>query len=206
MLEFTELEHDALTEIFNISVANAATALGQMVGERISLSVPSIDISSRSQAGDNLVSMLGERISSVREEFFGSFSGDVLLLFPEQRSLDLVRGMIPDFDANEGMTDLAEDAFLEIGNVVINHCLNSMSSILNSKFKSEPPHYTQGAPMNVLSLSDNLNEGDDIVLLLRVNFSLEREDINGYLMLLFNLESLTAFRGMIRKWIDEVVS
>jgi chemotaxis protein CheC len=50
MLELSELQHDALVEIFNIGVGQAARAMSEIVSEEVTMSVPSIRFLNRADA------------------------------------------------------------------------------------------------------------------------------------------------------------
>jgi len=43
-MEFTELQIDALREIGNIGLGNAATAMAQILGKEIQISVPKVNV------------------------------------------------------------------------------------------------------------------------------------------------------------------
>lgn len=44
MTDLTDLQRDALLEIFNIGVGNAANSMSQLINEEIRLSVPKLQI------------------------------------------------------------------------------------------------------------------------------------------------------------------
>jgi chemotaxis protein CheC len=93
LLTLDELERDALTELVNIGVSRAAVSLRAMVGEQVLLSVPSLEVMSRAKAAV----LIGERevgeLVAVRQHFSGAFSGEAILLFPEENSLEWVRAV-----------------------------------------------------------------------------------------------------------------
>lgn len=91
MLEMTPLELDALGEIFNISVGRAAASLSELTREVVSMSVPLVHIISPHKAVELLDPDNRLRITSVSQQFSGSFSGKALLMFPGSNSLEVVR-------------------------------------------------------------------------------------------------------------------
>ena len=116
----SELELDALTERVNIGVGRAATSLREMVGEQVFLSVPNIALVSREQA----VAILGQRENSqlvgVHQVFEGDITGRALLIFPETKSLELVRALTGGELPLEEIIDLEEEALAQTGNVILN--------------------------------------------------------------------------------------
>ena len=83
MHNLSELQQDALLEIFNVSIGRAASAMSDMVSETINMSVPAMQFLTRKEAGDILDLKGRRRICSVAQGFAGSFSGEAVLMFPE---------------------------------------------------------------------------------------------------------------------------
>ncbi|MET3843856.1 chemotaxis protein CheC [Bradyrhizobium sp. OAE829] len=89
----SELQLDALTELVNIGVSRAASSLREMVGSQVHLSVPNVSLESRAGA----IAILAEReisnLVAVHQVFEGDITGRALLIFPETKSLELVRAI-----------------------------------------------------------------------------------------------------------------
>jgi chemotaxis protein CheC len=89
----TELQLDSLTELVNIGVSRAAHSLREMVGAQVHLSVPTVKLVSRAEA----IAILSEReisnLVAVHQVFEGDITGRALLIFPETKSLELVRAI-----------------------------------------------------------------------------------------------------------------
>jgi chemotaxis protein CheC len=94
MVELSELQHDALVEIFNIGVGQAARAMSEIVNQEVTMSVPSIRFLNRADAA----AMLGRdetmRVCGISQHYEGAFTTDAILMFPEDKSLDIVRMMV----------------------------------------------------------------------------------------------------------------
>ncbi len=54
LTDMSEIEADSLMEIFNIGVGHAAAAMSDIVNEEVRMSVPSVRITTRSEAADEL--------------------------------------------------------------------------------------------------------------------------------------------------------
>ena len=73
MVNLSELENDALVEIFNIGVGHAAAAMSEIVNEEVTMSVPSITFLNRADAAALLGSKKdGERICGVSQHYDGA--------------------------------------------------------------------------------------------------------------------------------------
>ena len=89
-----ELEIDALTEMVNIGVGRAATSLRDMVGEQVLLSVPKVNLVSRDTAIRTLSENEVSHLVGIHQVFEGDITGRALLIFPDTKSLELVRAVI----------------------------------------------------------------------------------------------------------------
>ena len=88
-----ELELDALTEMVNIGVSRAAASLRDMVGEQVLLSVPKVTLVSRDKAIATLSENEVSHLVGVHQVFEGDITGRALLIFPDTKSLELVRAV-----------------------------------------------------------------------------------------------------------------
>src|SRR5207237_90404 len=121
-LLLSEMERDALTELVNIGVSQAAASLRQMVQDEILLSVPAIEIVTHSVAATLITEREGDDLIAVRQNFAGALQGRALLIFPQATSLDLVRAIIGHYLSVEDVAGMEEEALAETGNVILNNC------------------------------------------------------------------------------------
>src|SRR6201992_1271718 len=118
-----ELELDALTELVNIGVSNAATSLREMVGREILLSVPKVELIARDAAVAMQSGSETARLVAVHQVFEGDITGRAMLIFPETNSLELVRAVTGGELSLEDIIELEQEALAETGNVILNGCL-----------------------------------------------------------------------------------
>ncbi|MCR5874535.1 chemotaxis protein CheX [Phenylobacterium sp. J426] len=200
----SDLEVDALTELVNIGVSRAAASLRQMVGRQVFLSVPSVEVVSRSDA----VTLMAEReigdLVAVRQDFTGAFAGRALLIFPEANSLALVRAVTGDELSEPEMRDLEDEALAETGNVVLNNCLATMANMLQRPLDMSLPGVLRGASARLFQLED-APASEGVVLFLYINFAISERDIRGYIAVLMDLPSLDALKTLIGEFIARVV-
>ncbi|MFL6710953.1 MAG: chemotaxis protein CheC, partial [Massilia sp.] len=135
------LQHDALVELFNIGVGRAANALGEIVGEEVTMSVPTIRFLPRAQARSLLASSsAGEaRVCGVRQHYDGGFRTEAIIMFAEDACLDLVRLMVGDAVPADELTAMEQEAMGEIGNIVLNSCLGTLADLLEQELCGSLP-------------------------------------------------------------------
>jgi chemotaxis protein CheC len=199
-VEFAELELDALTELVNLGVSKAATNLAQMVHEEVVLTVPSVALLGRQEA----IRVLGEReakeLVAVHQVFEGDITGRVLLIFPEEKSLELVRAVTGGELSVEELIELEQEALAETGNVILNGCLATIANLLERNLKISLPEVLRGECSRFFNL-DPPPEAGATVLLIYINFSVRRREIDGYIALMMDMPSLVALQLLLREFI-----
>ena len=198
-----DLERDALTEIVNIGVSRAASNLRKMVGKQVLLSVPSIDVVSQSRAARLISEREISQLVAVRQDFSGAFSGRALLIFPHEKSLELVRAVTNDeLDAAE-LVAMEHEALAETGNIILNSCLATMANMLRQPLAMTIPVGIRG---DAAALFDNAETAEGPVLFLYIDFTVRLRDISGYIAVLMTLPSLVTLKELIAAFINRVIS
>jgi chemotaxis protein CheC len=200
----SELEHDALTELVNIGVSRAASNLRKMVGEQVTLTVPSVEVLTRAAAADLIRERESGQLIAVRQDFEGAFSGRALLIFPQSNSLALVRAVIHDDLPSEEIEAIETEALAETGNVVLNGCLATMSNMLKRPLTISLPQVIRGDGNLFFELAVRSDE-DGVALFLYINFSISGRDIRGYIAMLLDLPSLNILKALVDEFIERVM-
>lgn len=203
-IQLEDLERDALTELVNIGVSRAASGLRQMVGRQVLLSVPSVEVVSRTAAAALIRERETGPLIAVRQDFHGAFEGQALLIFPEQNSIELVRSVTGDELEPEQLSEMEDEALTETGNIVLNSCLATMANMLARPLEMSLPRVFRGGSDSLFVLGDDAGE-EGVVLFLYINFSISERDIRGYIAMLMDLPSLQALRNLIAEFIERVV-
>jgi chemotaxis protein CheC len=173
---------DALQELINIGIGRAANLLNQMVDSRIILEIPVVQILNLSDLHHELKLRFDEdTFAAVRLNFMGSFSGSAstlvsVLTGEEQGS--------PDLDSVKIGT------LSEVGNIVINGIMGSISNVLCQHLHYALPTYLEDSIEQVLSL-DNICE-QAVFLLAQAQFGIEKLEIMGDIVLIFEMDSFDA--------------
>lgn len=197
----SDLELDALTELVNLGVSNAALSLREMVNEEVTLSVPKVSIVTRGKA----VVILGRhgvrRLVAVQQDFEGDIRGRALLIFPEAKSLELVRAVVGDSLSLEDITELEHEALAETGNVLLNGCLGTIANNLERNLKISLPEVIYGESSDFFAAPAD-QALRDRVLFIYINFAVRQRDVQGYIAMLLDIPSLTALKQLVIAYIE----
>src|SRR5688572_29027941 len=185
-IDLSELELDALTELVNLGVSNAAFSLREMVREEVALSVPKVQIVSREQAVMNLGEREARRLVGVHQDFEGDIKGRALLIFPEAKSVELVRAIVGGNLPMEDIFELEQEALAETGNVLLNGCLGTIANHLGRSLKISLPEVIYGEGCEFFDAIP-YSKSSDTVLFIYINFAVRQRDLQGYIAMLFDM-------------------
>ena len=201
-IQLTELQEDAIVELLNIGMGVAARSLSEMVNEEISLSIPSLEMLSRQSAATHLNGEKPQQIAVIKQCFRGAVWGEALLLFPQDKSLELVQVLMKGVP-NEMLNELAQDALVEVGNIILHACLASLANLLSIDLNSDIPYFLTGTAREILGVNTN-HLGDDIVMFLQMNFGLPIKDIKGYVAIVLEVSSVTQLKQQLDRYLSQL--
>ena len=199
MFNLSELQHDALVEIFNIGVGHAAAAMSEIVNEEVTMSVPSITFVNRADAAAMLGNKEASRVCGVSQHYEGAFKTEAILMFPEDKSLDIVRLMVGESVPLKELTEMEQEAMSEIGNIILNSCVGTLANIFQHELRGSLPAYHVGTSDEILTASGS--EPDAVVLMLHIDFVLEKHQIQGYVAFVLDLSAMHDLKAQINQYI-----
>ncbi len=202
MVTLSELQHDALVEIFNIGVGHAARSMSEIVNEEVTMSVPSISFLNRTEAAAMLGNKEGERVCGISQHYDGAFSTEAILMFPEDKSLDIVRLMVGESVPLKELTEMEQEAMSEIGNIILNSCIGTLANIFSQELSGSLPVYHVGTSEEILSATGA--QADNIVLMLHIDFILETHQIHGYVAFILDLSAMQDLRGQLDTYLAKL--
>ena len=198
----TELQLDALTEVFNVGAGQAAANLSEIVGDEVRLSVPRIQFNARDEVNASMLSLADQRVGSVRQRFSGPFSLDASLLFREEGALEIVQEMIGSQVSMGDLVEFEQEAMCELGNIILNGCMSAIADMLQVQLSSTLPEYTVDASDVVVShlLSDMTQP---VVMVLYIDLAIEKRQTHGYLVFLLTSSSLAELVNALDRFLGQ---
>jgi chemotaxis protein CheC len=204
MFNLTDLQHDALVEMFNVGVGQAASAMSQIVHEEVTMSVPTILFQTRADCAKTLGAAEGRRICAITQHYEGAFTTDAILMFPEEKSLEIVRLMVGQTLSMEELSEMEQEAMSEIGNIILNSCMSTLADIAGKELQGSLPLYHVGTSDELLGKAGS--NWDGLVLTLKIDFNIEKHQIHGYVAFLLDLTALQDLRHYIDNYLGRIGS
>lgn len=179
---------DALQELVNIGIGQAAGVLNDMIDSPIRLQIPYLQILTPLDVQEELeLHLNGEQIAAVQLKFTGSFGGIAQLVFPTNSAAMLVTMLTGEEVGTHDLDSVKIGTLSEVGNIVINGVMGAISNVLQQRLNYSIPTYSEGTIASLL-ISGGLAT-DTVVLLAQTSFMIERLHIEGDIILIFNVNS-----------------
>lgn len=190
---------DALREVANIGAGHAATALSQITGQQIMISVPHITIAAIEDV-PNQISDAEEPVAAVAIKVAGELSGLTLLVFPEVTA-HRIAGLMMGGRPVESFGTLEQSALKEAGNILSAAYLNALAEFLSLRILNSPPELAVEMSNAVLSSSYvEMAGGASHVFCVESEFQLQNDlaPLRGFFLLIPDPASLRAMLTAIR--------
>ena len=198
--QLTELQRDALGEIFNIGVGRAAASLSQIVSDEVLLSAPSVQLLRGKEATTSLLGQELRQLSTVSQSFSGPFDAEATLVFPETNALEIVRLMVGPHMSIEELSQFEQEAMCEIGNIILNACMSSLADLFHISFDSTLPLHRFGDPeaINIVQI-----DPERVLLVLQVDMVISQQRIQGHILFLLSVSSMQNLFACLDAYLKE---
>lgn len=181
---------DAMKEVGNIGAGHAATALSQLIGEKIMITIPKV----LCFPIEKTVEMVGgpqSLVAGVLMHVLGDVSAKIVLILPRTSALQLA-GLLTKQQTEEKqiITMLEHSAIKEAGNILAGAYLNALNELLGLLLlQSVPQLIFDMADAVVAEISKGFAPGTEIICI-ETEFMEANRIIQGYFFLIPDKSSL----------------
>ena len=189
--ELSSLEIDTLREIGSIGTGNAATALSQLLGREVRITLPEVRIMGYNEA----IEWMGgpERVTAgVLVGMSGQMSG-VMLSVQQLGFINLVLEQMLGTSIRDytDLDELGQSTLVEIGNIMISTFINAFSGLSNIAVNLTVPAFAVDMQGAILSVPMAAYGGmSDYLMTIGGNFVCENEQVPCHLLLSPDIRSL----------------
>ncbi|RQH03904.1 chemotaxis protein CheC [Paraburkholderia dinghuensis] len=188
---FTEVQRDALQEIANLGMGQAATRLSGLLGSFIELSVPRVRVVEVAEAALALREMTGidGPVTAVRQGFRSEIKGEALVICRSGEIMALGTLLGGPYAAFGCEPEDEKELIFDVANALTGACVSAMLDQLGRL-----PVFTQPGLLGEHVMLDEVFRPGllawDLALLVEVNFALEDQRFRAHLVMLMAEESL----------------
>jgi chemotaxis protein CheC len=191
-MELNPEQKDALTELVNIGFGKAANALSILVGKRVILDTPEVNIYTVEKLADSLSLLAQREMTTVHQLFSGKLAGDIMLIMDLESStilLDLLQGGP---GSPHPLTDDDRDSLVEIGNILLNAFIGSFGNLLNVRISFAVPRLSLESIHHMVDTLTIDQRNINYAMVVKIFFRLTEGEVSGFMVIVMGIESMEA--------------
>lgn len=193
-------EMDILREVGSISAAHSSIALSEILGRKINLNLPSLDIIPGGAILDKIT--VDQIVISVSSHMFSGLKGNVLFVLDEKSAFKLIDMCyrINQEEKRSGvLTEMGLSLIKEVGNVVIASYIGALSMILRIFIIPSIPTLVSGPIQQIISMAISSYSNEEYVLFVEAVFEEPHQKITGSFYLILNPEAMKYIQDSCKK-------
>lgn len=184
-------ELDILREVGSISAGHGSIALSEILGRKISLTIPSLDII----PGGVLLKKVAEDqvVVSVSSHILSGIKGDIIFVLDEKsafKMIDMCYRIKPEDKKSGVLTEVGISVIKEVGSVVISSYIGALGMILRTLIIPSIPTLVSGPIHQIIAMAISSYAGEEYVLLIEAVFEEPHEKIKGSFYLILSPEAM----------------
>lgn len=196
--ELTPAQLDALKEVGNIGAGHAATALSQLVGKKIYITVPEVRILTYSEI-PKLTGDPNGLIAGLVLNILGDATGKILVLFPRTSALHLADILLKqEPGSTQVLNEMGHSAIKEAGNILTGAYLAALNEFLGLLLLISVPNLVFDVAGAVLASVMQGMDRDSKAIVIDTRFIEQNETLSGYFILAPDAASLRALFQAIK--------
>ncbi|MDD2221116.1 MAG: chemotaxis protein CheC [Clostridia bacterium] len=189
--DLSEFQLSVLSEIGNIGAGNAATSLASILADKVSMTVPKLQIIDV----NSMTAILGgpeNELAGILVNMTGDIQGMLLFLFDKKFICKLINVLLDkDIDKFENITDLDMSAIMEIGNIMAGSYISAISVLTNLSIGLSTPQLAIDMTGAILSYPAAMfGMIGEKLLFIEENFLSGEESIKSHLLIMPEPNSL----------------
>lgn len=203
MEQLTNQYFDVLKELGNIGAGNATTALAQLIGCKVDMSVPHVRLLEFDELG-RIVGGEDDIMVGIYLQVEGDVEGSMMFILKKDSAAHLVNklmcgmlGVTNEEIVNHEFGEMECSAIKEVGNIITGAYLNALSSLTSLKIYPSIPQLSIDMAGALLSVpAAEFGQYADKILLIQTKFSDDIE-LDGYFILIPDMESYGKILGAL---------
>lgn len=196
---------DILREVGSIAASHGSIALSEILGKRINLLMPSVDIISSSGIPAKVdIERVGMAVIS---KMITGLKGQAVFMLDEKNAyklIELSNNIRNEDKKSQVITEVGISSIKEIGNIVTSAYLNALSIMFKKAILSLPPVLISGTIGEIINIIVTSSGTEDCALLVEAIFEEPHEKIKGGFYLVLIQEAVVAIQEACKQMLFEL--
>lgn len=202
--EISFIEKDILKEVGNVCVGNAMSALEQVLGRKIEIALPLLQIVDISELPKQLGGNPEDVVVGLHAKIFGGAKGNALLVFLKRDAftvLDLLIG-VPG-ESPSSLTELAISALKELGNIIVSAYLSALGNFVNISAFPSTVTFTSGAIDSLVQLAFfGFDKKEEMkLILIEAQLKESQRHLSGRFFIIFESNTIKTILAQAKKMV-----
>lgn len=189
--KFDAFKYDLLKELGNIGMGNAASSLSMMLmDERVNIHVPEVGVVSLGELPDHMAGP-DRIVAGIYVQVGGDMSLHMIFIMPDESARTIAR--ILTGETSEELSEMGMSAILEVGNIITAGYVNAISDLAGMALIPSPPSIAVDLTEAILgTILAGAEVAEDFVILIKTEFETGKSEIEGFLCVIPDSESVDA--------------
>jgi chemotaxis protein CheC len=196
-------EMDILREVGSIAAGHGSIALSEMMGRKLNLELPSLDLVPAKSIVDKIKA--DQIVVSVACNILSGIKGEIVFVLDEKSAfklIDLCYRAHPDDKKNGLFTEMGLSLIKEVGNIIISSYVGALSMLLKTVVIPSIPTLVSGSLQQVISMVLSSYSNDCQILLVEAVFVEPQANINGKFYLVLNTDTIKTVQDSCKRMLD----
>jgi chemotaxis protein CheC len=210
-IDLTEDQYEMLKEVVNLAMGQAGSDLASILNSFVDLSVPDIQIVKAEKLAEKVLqeSVFGEteKVTLLRQTFYNAafMEGEAIVIFNDEtrQRFSEILGISNQMNLVEEM-----DFMLELSNLMVGACLNSISTqLFNKGMTFSPPELlSEHKELRIVAYETfkRRNLKWDYTLLSKITFNLREKSFKSDLLIFISEAAIKAINKSLDKLLSEL--
>lgn len=190
--KFSSEQVENICNVARQGTDRAGKALSSLIGEQVRLSDPSVEVRTRTEIEEELSRFSKGFPMLVTQDFNGKISGRAGLFFRDHSGTNLAHLLMEEDEISSETQDVLFEILLEVGNIVLNGVLGSLSNMASDQLCYSIPRISVGPEIiqSFSKVSTLSGENECANLVIKVDFNSAEHQIQGSLFVVFDLQTI----------------
>jgi len=193
MDKFSSKQVENLCDVAHQGTGRAGEALSSLIGEQVEFSEPAVKVRTRIEIEEELSQFSNGFPMLVTQDFAGKISGRSGLFFKDHSGTNLAHLLMEEDEITlETQQDVLFEILLEVGNIVLNRVMGSLSNMARDQLCYSIPILSVGPEIiqSFSKVASLAGDNDYANLVIKVDFHSAEHQIQGSLFIVFDLQSV----------------
>ena len=197
-MQLSEMEQDAISEMLNLGIGSAVTAMSTMVQNQVTISIPRLNfVKNKDYKIIDAISDNSCIIVSVNVQ--RELQGQLSLIIPESDTAKTARAIIQMQMDDKTLSGIENDVIAEMGNIVLHAIIGAISDFLKLKLITDTPQVERGQLNTFLKKQGT----DNFHLHVDIDFGVPDLDIIGMINLSMKEKSIKLIQKKIQLFLSK---